>query len=157
MQLDSDIELLGQVPLFEGLTGEQLRLLAFSLNRADHETGAVLFREGEAAASAFVVSSGVIELSTGTGDARRVVESCQRGCLIGELALFMETKRRATATVAASASVVELGRPLFRRMLTEYPHVAIRLRDRLASRLRGTVGDMQKVRQALLAIDPLGR
>lgn len=154
MNLEADIELLGRVPLFDGLNPDQLRLLAFSLVRTEFEPGAILFREGEKAGSAFILSFGTVELSTGEGAARRVIEECQRGYLIGELALFMPMRRPTTATATSVSSAVELSRPLFLRMLNEYPKVAALLHGRLSDRLHGTVTQLQRVRKALLAIGP---
>ncbi|MEO8668454.1 MAG: cyclic nucleotide-binding domain-containing protein, partial [Bauldia sp.] len=96
MSLDSDISLLSRIALFSDLGTEHLRLLAFSAVRTELLTDQILFREGAAAAGGYVVSSGEIELSTGIGRGRKVVGTCDVGCLIGEIALFVETKRPAT-------------------------------------------------------------
>ena len=52
-----------------------------------------------------------------------------------------------------SSEVLEIDRKLVTRMLNEYPHVAVRLRATLAERLAATVGELTKVRQALMDID----
>jgi CRP-like cAMP-binding protein len=48
---------------------------------------------------------------------------------------------------------MEISRAMVVRMLNEYPHVAMRLRATLAERLRATVGELNRVRQALSRID----
>ena len=154
MSLDRDISLLSRVPLFSELSTEQLRLLAFSAVRLDLPAGQVLFREGAAASSGYVVSFGAIELTTGKEARRQVVMTCEVGSLIGEIALFIETRRPATATAVVSSEVLEIDRKLVTRMLNEYPHVALRLRATLAERLTATVGELGRVRDALAEIDP---
>jgi CRP-like cAMP-binding protein len=67
--------------------------------------------------------------------------------------LFVETRRPATGTAIVSTEVLEIDRKLVTRMLNEYPHVAIRLRATLADRLAATVGELGRVRQALMEID----
>ncbi|MCW5696942.1 MAG: cyclic nucleotide-binding domain-containing protein [Bauldia sp.] len=149
MSLESDIKLLSEVPLFDDLAGDQLRLLAFSANRRDLVNGEILFREGEEAGGGYVVVFGTIELSTGAGEARRMLERAGPGCLIGELPLFIATRRRSTATAAGVATVLDISRPAMRRMLEEYPRVASSLHKRLAERVNTTIGELRRV-QAML-------
>jgi CRP-like cAMP-binding protein len=149
MSLDSDISLLSRIALFGELNAEQLRLLAFSAVHREIRSDEVLFSEGESASSGFVVGSGEIVLTRGEGKARKVLATCEPGCLIGELALFIDIKRPATATASRLTDVMEINRALVTRMLNEYPHVALRLRAALADRLTATVSELGRVKQAL--------
>ena len=153
MSLDRDISLLSRVPLFSELSTEQLRLLAVSAVRLELSPGQVLFREGATAGSGYVVAFGGIEMSIGQAGKRKVVMTCEAGSLIGELALFIETKRPATATAIVSTEVLDIDRKLVTRMLNEYPHVAVRLRKTLAGRLTATIGELGKIQKALESID----
>ncbi len=155
MSLDRDITLLSHVPLFSGLNTEQLRLLAFSAVRLELSPSQVLFREGTKAMSGYIVASGSIELAVRKDkeQKREVVAVCGPGCLIGEIALFVETRRPATAMASVASEVLEIERKLILRMLNEYPHVAVRLRATLAERLTATIGELGKVRSALTDID----
>jgi CRP-like cAMP-binding protein len=155
MSLDSDISLLAHVPLFSQLNAEQLRLLAFSAVHREIRADEVLFREGEDAQSGFIVASGEILMTQGDGKARKVLATCEPGCLIGELALFISAKRPATAVAGRLSDVMEINRALVTRMLNEYPHVALRLRAALAERLTATVGELGKVQQALEQVSSL--
>jgi CRP-like cAMP-binding protein len=153
MSLDRDIAMLSRIPLFTELTTEQLRLLAFSAVRLELAPGQVLFRENAVAQSGYIVAFGGIELSVGDGTDKRILTTCEAGSLIGEMALFIETVRPATATAIVSSEVLEVDRKLVRRMLNEYPHVALRLRATLADRLQATVAELTKVRDQLQNID----
>jgi CRP-like cAMP-binding protein len=157
MSLDSDIALLKRVPLFADLPTEQMRLLAFSAVRLDLAQDQVLFREGAKAGSGFVVSSGGLQLSVGSGTRKKVVADCEAGALIGEMALLIETTRPCTATAMVSSQVLELDRKLILRMLNEYPQIAERLRTLLSERLVATVSELGKVRAALNDIERRGR
>jgi CRP-like cAMP-binding protein len=145
--------LLKSVPLFSELSTEQLRLLAFSAVRQELARDQVLFREGSKAQSGYIVASGVIELTSGDGGERRLITTCETGSLIGELALFIEATRPATATAIVTSEVLEIDRKLVVRMLNEYPHVALRLRAILSERLSATVSELGRVRRALMDID----
>ena len=57
MALDDHIRILSGVRLFEGLTQDQLRLLAFGAERMQLPAGRKLFREDDDADSAYVVLS----------------------------------------------------------------------------------------------------
>jgi CRP-like cAMP-binding protein len=149
MSLDRDIAMLSRIPLFTELTTEQLRLLAFSAVRLELSPGQVLFRENAVAQSGYVVAFGGIELSVGDGTDKRILTTCEAGSLIGEMALFIETVRPATATAIVSSEVLEVDRKLVKRMLNEYPHVALRLRATLADRLQATVAELTKIRDQL--------
>ena len=157
MSLERDITLLARIPLFSELSTEQLRLLAFSAVRLNLSPGQVLFREGTLAGSGYVVVFGALELSVGHGGRREVLTTCEQGSLIGELALFVETKRPATATAIVSSEVLDIDRKLVTRMLNEYPHVATRLRRTLANRLTATVGELGRIQTLLESIDDRAR
>jgi CRP-like cAMP-binding protein len=153
MSLDGDIALLKRVPLFADLPTEQLRLIAFSAVRLELVAGQVLFRAGAKAPCGYVVSSGTVELTVGDGGRSETVATCEAGSLIGEVALFIETRRPATATAVTPAQVIEIDRKLITRMLNEYPQIAVRMRAMLSDRLTATIFDLGKVRQTLARID----
>ena len=155
MSLDSDIAVLRRVALFNDLPTEPLRLLAFSAARRELAPHQVLFRAGDVAHSGFVVAEGAIQLSGGAK--RKALATCEVGTLIGELALFIETKRPATATAVVSSEVLDIDRKLVTRMLSEYPHVATRLRRILAGRITATIGELTEIQKRLDSIDARAR
>ena len=157
MSLDRDIAMLARIPLFSELSTEQLRLLAFSAVRLNLSPGQVLFREGTVAGSGYVVVYGAVEMSLGQGSRRAVLTTCEQGSLIGELALYIETKRPATATAVVSSEVLDIDRKLVPRMLSEYPHVATRLRRILAGRITATIGELTEIQKRLDSIDARAR
>lgn len=130
------------VPLFADLVTDHLRLIAFSATRLELSDGRVLFRADSKALSGFVVMAGEIQLSRGTTDEPIVLGKYGPGTLIGESALFVETRRPATATAVGETLVVEIDRTLMRRILTEYPDVAARMHTLIADRLMETVGEL---------------
>ena len=149
MSLDRDIALLSRIPLFTELGTEHLRLLAFSAVKTELNAEQILFREGTVAMSGYIVASGEVELSTGNGRDKEVVAKCEVGTLIGEMALFVETRRPATALAARHSEVLEINRGLVVRMLNEYPAVAVRLRSTLTQRLSATMNELGRVRREL--------
>lgn len=143
MALKDDIALLSNLPIFEGLPEDHLRLLAFGAERRQLEKGHVLFREGATADSAFVVTRGTLRLSrhpASGGDV--VVGEALAGTILTEIAMIADATRHFTATAIEPSEVLRISRTLFHRMLEEYPEVAISTERRLRenfSRLAASV------------------
>jgi CRP-like cAMP-binding protein len=152
MTLAEDIALLTRVPLFADLAGDHLRLLAFSAIRLELPAGRVLFRADSKALSGFVVMAGEIELSNHKGEEIVSLGRYGPGVLIGETALFIETKRPATATAVVDSEVVEIDGTLMRRMLTEYPDVAVKMFAKMRGRLGDTLAELGGVEAKLGAL-----
>ncbi|QKV19879.1 cyclic nucleotide-binding domain-containing protein [Oricola thermophila] len=135
MSLEDDIRILSGVSLFEELSSEQLRLLAFGAERIRIAKGRELYREGQNAECGYVVVSGSIDLFRDTLRGRQVVRQAEPGDLLGELALITETQRLTGALASEESQVIRINRSLFRRMLEEYPETAAALHGRLKDRL----------------------
>jgi len=142
MALDDDIALMARVPLFASLGDEPVRLLAFSAETRFLRGGDVLFKEGQAADSGYVVAAGRVTLES-EGEIGEFVAG--PGSLIGEIALIVETLRPATATARDPATVLRIPRSLFRRVLTEFPEAAQRIHQDFRDKMRATTADLQRV------------
>jgi CRP-like cAMP-binding protein len=79
-------------------------------------------------------------------------ERCGRGYLIGETPLFVEAKRPAFALATNGATVLEIGRQAMKDLLTEHPASAEVFFRKISDRVTGTIDELQKVRETLLAI-----
>ncbi|TCD15894.1 Crp/Fnr family transcriptional regulator [Oricola cellulosilytica] len=135
MSLEDDIRIISGVSLFESLSAEQLRLLAFGAERVSVAKGRDLYREGQSAEGGYVVASGAINLFRETERGRVVLSTIGPGLILGELALVTETRRLTGAVASEDSQVIRINRSLFRRMLEEYPETAAVLHGQLAERL----------------------
>lgn len=142
MSLESDIAVFETVPLFAGLSGDQLRMLAFGSEHRRLRQGETLFRLAARSDAGFVVVSGEVELLRPQGGAQVAVGRFGPGSLLGELALLTETRRPATAVTLTDCDLIRITRPLFRRMLEEYPEIAGKLYDILAEDLARMTADI---------------
>jgi CRP-like cAMP-binding protein len=132
MALSDDIRLFSQVPLFQGLDPDQLRLIAFGAERRNIGKGQALFREHSPAECAFVVARGRFDLYTeGRDGIAELNSSVGPGTLLSELALVTMVERKFTAVAAQDGEVVRIPRTLFHRLLEEYPAVARILETRI--------------------------
>ncbi len=131
MALDDDIRILSGVRLFEGFTTEQLRLLAFGAEQISLPANRRLFREEDEADTAYVVISGTINLFREGDEEKWPVGTAGPGTMIGELALIADTRRLTSAESTDDSELLRLSRKMFRRILEEYPDVAVVLYERI--------------------------
>ena len=149
MSLESDVRLLARVPLLSEFSEEKLRLLAFSAENRTFRDGQRLFQAGDRADSGFVVASGGVAIHAPGRLDETPLEVVRPGALIGELALIVDGERAGTAIAIGDVSVIQIRRPLFRRMLDEYPDIAQRLYDRFAGQLSETTAALLTVKNRL--------
>ena len=136
MALNDDIKLFAQVPLFQGFSEDQLRLIAFGAERRRIAEGHMLFRQHSPAECAFVVCHGSFDLWTEERDGKREVQATVgSGCLLSELALFTLCERKFTAVAREDSEVIRITRILFHRMVEEFPDVA----NVVSERIRGNI------------------
>lgn len=146
MSLNDDIALLSLVPLFANIDDDKLRLIAFGAERRRLNRGQQLFREGAPADSAFAVASGSFSLTRTLPDgSTEVVDVVGPGTLLSELAMISFVERKFTATAEEDSEVIRINRPLFRRMLEEYPEVAVIVEARIKDNLQTMIRNMQKL------------
>ncbi len=145
MTLDDDVLRLGRTRPFDLLPREALQLIAFSCEKRRLRAGEALFFAGETADSGYFVHSGSILLVEDGAEPkaeRRVAE----GALLGESALYAPTTRRVSARAAEDALVMRIPHEMFRRVLTEFPGGAEKIRAALAARMRRLVDGLDATR-----------
>jgi CRP-like cAMP-binding protein len=152
MGLEEDIGKLARNPTFAVIEEEALRLIAFSADTIVLRAGDVLFRVGEMSNGGFLVLTGSIALDA-SGYGATSARIVRPPGLIGDLALLTETRRPATAIARESSTVLRISRPLFHRVLHEFPGSAERLRQSLRKRLGQFIGELDSVRQSFVPDD----
>ena len=147
MLLD-DADLLGEIPLFQTLEPEQLRMIAFAAERVSVVEGTVLFRQGEQTDRGYVIRSGSVLMTETYGGVETEKAIYGPGSLVGEMALFAELERPATAITRADSEFVVITRQLFHKVLNEYPEVAAHLQGVIRERLAALSKDIRQGRPA---------
>ena len=145
MRLDDDVLRLGRTSPFDLLPREAVQLIAFSSEKRRLRAGEALFFADETADSGYFVHSGAIILIADRAEpkAERRVGA---GALIGEIALYAPTSRRASARAAEDAVVMRIPRETFQRVLAEFPAGAETIRAALAARMRRLVDGLEATR-----------
>ena len=140
MALDDDIRILSGVSLFEGFTPEQLRLLAFGAESLRLSAGKDLYEEGAAADFGLCRRAWAHRALPRARRRARHRRPCRPGAMLGELALIADTTRLTSAQGRdRHRSSCRLNRKLFRRILEEYPELAVMLHGRIVDELQAMV------------------
>jgi CRP-like cAMP-binding protein len=131
------VALLHAVPVFETLgEADLLRVAQLGVPRS-FRAGQVIFREGDASDTCYVVSSGHARALREHGDGRTIaLAHFGPGDIFGELAMFDDERRSATVEALDELEVIAILGPDFRRLLHEHPELAVKLVVALGRRLR---------------------
>jgi CRP-like cAMP-binding protein len=143
MALEDEINQLQSNPVFAAFDIEALRLIAFSSESRVLRKDDVLFREDDVSDAGYFILSGSLALSGSSGS-----ETYGAGALVGETALFTETRRPATAVVLETTVVRRIPRHLMRRVLAEFPASAARVRSELHQKIASVTQKLNRIHAA---------
>jgi CRP-like cAMP-binding protein len=131
--MSAPTDLLKAVPLFRGLTRDQLQTLGRSLRERTFPAGSEVISEGQAGVGFFVIEDGTATVSVG-GDERRQLGP---GDYFGELALIDDQPRSATIVADSDLRCWGLTSWEFRPLVEQNASIAWSMLQTLAQRLRG--------------------
>jgi CRP/FNR family cyclic AMP-dependent transcriptional regulator len=139
MRSSEVVELLGRVPVFSTLVQSDLERIAEMSVPRRFEPGEVVFREGDASDTCYVVREGRVRAIREHGDGRTItLATFGPGDFFGELAMFEDELRSATVEAIEPTVVVAVLGADMRRLMTEHPEISTRLVIALGRRLRET-------------------
>jgi CRP/FNR family cyclic AMP-dependent transcriptional regulator len=139
MSSEEVVELLGGVPVFSTLVSEDLQRIAQFAVPREFEPGEVVFREGDASDTCYVVRDGRARaLRTHTDGRTLTLATFGPGDIFGELALFEDELRSATVEAIERTGTVAVLGPDMRRLMSEHAAISSRLVIALGRRLRET-------------------
>jgi uncharacterized membrane protein len=131
--------LLARIPMFVGLKTEDLLALGTNLVERRVEAGQIIMNQGDSGTSMFIIAKGHVNIFLPGEASRRIsLKDVTDGEYFGELALFDDKPRSASALATTDAVLLELDRGTLERYLTARPHAAMQLLRTLSTRLRET-------------------
>lgn len=122
---------LTSIPLFSGLSEDELDVVARAATQLDYAPGRVLMREGELAHEMFAVVDGTLEV---TRDGEHVADIGPGG-FAGEMALLAHAHRNSTVTAKTAVSVIHIDGREFSGVLETAPLIAAKLLPVVAARM----------------------
>ena len=133
------VELLRSIPMFQGLTEDDLGALALTLVEQRFKAGQSIIEQGDSGSEMYIVATGHVNIFLPGESSRRVsLKDIARGEYFGELALFDDKPRSASALATTDAVLLALSRETLSRYLTERPGAAMNILQTMAGRLRET-------------------
>ena len=131
--------LLARVPMFENLADDDRLALAHSLVERKFAAGDIIMNLGDRGTSMFIVAEGHVNIYLPGEASRRIsLKDITTGEHLGELALFDDKPRSASAVATTDALLLELDRETLSTYLAQRPQGAMTLLRTLAARLRAT-------------------
>jgi CRP/FNR family transcriptional regulator len=125
--------------VFSTLEQDDLERIAQLAVPRSFEPGQIVFREGDASDTCYIVRSGRARAIREHGDGRTItLATFGPGDIFGELAMFEDELRSATVEAVQHTSVVAVLGPDMRRLMVEHPEISMRLVVALGRRLRET-------------------
>jgi small-conductance mechanosensitive channel/CRP-like cAMP-binding protein len=115
---DRIARLIAAVPVFAAVPEDAHRALAAGARSLDYAAGEAVVREGDAAASMFIVERGRVDVMIGDGQR---VATTEAGGYFGEMSLLTGVARTATVTAATDCALVEISVEAFRAYVQSHP------------------------------------
>lgn len=116
-------QILARSSAFRGVGSEVVAEIARAGQLRTLAARTVLFREGDAADSLYVIRSGGLRISVEDRGEKRVLDQLGPGQIVGELALLGGQPRSATVQAATETQVLEIRRAALMEVLEEHPEV----------------------------------
>ena len=139
MSLNQEVEMLRRIQLFSKVEPAKLKLLAFTSERAVFEAEEILFHQGDAADSAYIIVDGEVAVDVESpGGGRTRVARLGRDQIVGEIGILGDVPRTATVTASARTTTLKISKDLFFRMVSDFPTMAVEVMRVLAHRLEQT-------------------
>ncbi|MDB5987152.1 MAG: Acid-resistant locus arl7 [Nevskia sp.] len=135
------IQLFSKVPLFEGLSDDDLAALFACLTEKRLHAGELLFSKGDAGTSMFVVLQGSVRIflpPADSADRATVLRELGPGEYFGEMALLDNQPRMASVDALSDATLGELAHERFIQQLRGSPQVMTTMLRVMSQRLRTT-------------------
>ena len=146
LTLDLGEEPQNSIPLFNGLSKTQCRIVALMASMHEVRKGHRLIREGDAGRHMYVVIDGAFKITTRGEHGAIDLGTAERGAVLGEVGLFYGTAS-ANVDVVEDARLLRLTQKNMARLSRRYPRIAARvlanLNETLAGRLWRTTGRLK--------------
>jgi NTE family protein len=133
------LDSLRRIPFFRGLPPHVVSAIADKLRYEHYNHGEVVFVEGCLGDSLYLIDSGQVKISTGSGPGERIINYLGPGNFFGEMALLLNQRRSANVTVVIDADFWVLHKTDLEALLEEYPAIALQLSRELSRRLTDTL------------------
>jgi CRP-like cAMP-binding protein len=132
-------EFLRHISIFIGLDDTDLECVAEAAVEKHYPKNSTIIHKDDPGTSMFIVQSGAVNVTTESPHGREVhLATIRTGEFFGEMALFDGKPRSATVVAHEDATVIEISRESFLKLVFRRPDVALKIMAEIATRVRQT-------------------
>lgn len=136
---ESVTELLGRIPLFSELLGDELERIARVAVPRSYPKGTRVLHEGDPGDACYVLRNGSCRVTRQHSDGRAItLANLVSGDIFGELAMFDGEMRSASVEALEDSELLALPASDVRALLRDHPEITVKLVIALTRRLRET-------------------
>jgi CRP/FNR family transcriptional regulator, cyclic AMP receptor protein len=137
---------LATVPIFSGLSEEELGYLVQHTVQRHFTSGELIFSEGDPCSGLYVVASGSVRIFKSSTAGREQVLSIEGpGSSIAELPVFDGGNYPASAAAADRSTLLFISKQDFQALCVAHPQVALKVLRVVGARLRHLVGIIEEL------------
>ena len=133
--LGQKIGLLEALPIFRGLSKEQIARILDVAVKAYFEAGDNIIVRDSSGDTSYLILSGTAQYYDFLGNPG-VFQDLEPGCLVGEIAMLTETVHLLTVEAKTRVRALGFERGALRRVMERDPAIAVRISGNLVARLR---------------------
>lgn len=135
---------LQRVPMFEGLSSRNLRVISDIAEEETFPRGQVIFEEGQSGDRMFIIVDGQVQVEKSTdAGGSLVLTTLEKRDLLGDMAILDDEPRSASARTVTDSRLLGVGSAQMKDLIREYPEIAFGLLKFCAMRIRETNKRMQ--------------
>lgn len=135
-ELQRNIEILREVPFFEGFPQEVLKLLAYLSVRGDYEAGDIIFENGDDPGMAFSIVSGSAAVYRSGQNGETVLRKYTEGAFLGCFSLIGPMPSLFTLKAESALRLLIINRENFSTVMEQHSELGPLLKKSLLKELR---------------------
>jgi CRP-like cAMP-binding protein len=149
MTLQQDVDVLRKIPLFAKIEPARLKLLAFTSEHVEFQSGEAICRQGDPGDAAYIVLEGSADVVVEDKGGSVTVAQISRYDIVGEIAILCDVPRTATVVATSPLAALRVSKDGFFNLVTQFPAVGVEVMHELASRLLLTTHRLTETSQLL--------
>jgi CRP-like cAMP-binding protein len=123
------VDFLMEMPLFDGLRGTELKIVAKHMNYFEIEKDEILFTEGDFGDYVCFILSGALQVTKKSPESGQdiLIATLTKNRSIGEMSVIDDTNRSATVKAHSRSKIIALTKKGFDLILEDYPKIGIKI------------------------------
>lgn len=127
---------LRKVPIFDGLSPDELKAISYTLTEEEVSPDQVVFRQGDIGDRMYIIVSGKVAVVRETPSGEETLATLRPMDFFGEMAVFDNDVRSATVKAMTSAVLLVVHRERLNQLMGDSEEIGLQVIRVLSSRLR---------------------